>query len=228
MRSGSLGRKLLVCGAISMLFASSMFILFSTQSGSGSSLLDPLENRFRLPEELPSAVDGIILAGGFHLDSKLEAEWPRLANHVSQRVTETARLAKLYSNAIVLYSGGGSEGARGKDVLVRLGVDEQRILLENESRTTAENASFAREVLRPGASSKWILVTSAYHMPRAVGVFRKAGFSIIPYPVDLRTDMSSESVLRPGAAIALREYAALLVYWLRGWSLELFPSPTSS
>ena len=106
-------------------------------------------------------------------------------------------------------------------------------LLEDRSRNTIENAVYSKEVARPKPGERWLLVTSAYHMPRAVGVFRKVGFTVEPYPVDWRT-RGAQDELRPFASVgdglrrvdtAVREWVGLAVYWLTGRSSELFPGP---
>jgi len=85
----------------------------------------------------------------------------------------------------------------------------------------------------PGASDPWLLVTSAAHMPRAVGVFRREGFYIQPYPVDWRTRgredwavpfrWASSGLARVDAAA--HEWVGLVVYYLTGRTLTLFPAP---
>jgi uncharacterized SAM-binding protein YcdF (DUF218 family) len=142
---------------------------------------------------------------------------------MSERVMETVRLSKLYPQASILYSGGGAEAPLGKKILIRLGVGQERIIIEDRSRNTAENASFSKIIAVPNQSEEWLLVTSAFHMPRAVGAFRAVGFPVVADPVDFR---SSKADLGKGkqAVLALREYIALLAYWLSGRSNELFPS----
>src|SRR5207248_10072596 len=68
------------------------------------------------------------------------------------------------------------------------GVAENRIVLEERSRSTHENAVFAKELIRPSTAETWILVTSAFHMPRAVASFRAVDWPVIPYPVDFKVD----------------------------------------
>ena len=58
--------------------------------------------------------------------------------------------------------------------------------MERRSRNTQENAEFSKALVAPKEGERWLLVTSAFHMPRSVGLFRKAGFAVEPYPVDWR------------------------------------------
>src|SRR5262249_13707033 len=120
-----------------------------------------------------------------------------------------------------IYSGGGHEAELGRKLLMQLGVASDRIFIEDQSRTTAENAKFSKMLAAPKASEKWALVTSAYHMPRAVGAFRAVGFLVEAYPVDFLKPKEGHEYSK----IAFREYIALIAYWLSGKSNELFPSP---
>ena len=70
---------------------------------------------------------------------------------------------------------------------MNLGIPAERIELEDRSRNTVENAVFTRALVNPKPNERWLLVTSAAHMPRAIGTFRQAGFPIEAYPVDWRT-----------------------------------------
>jgi uncharacterized SAM-binding protein YcdF (DUF218 family) len=208
----------------------------------GSWLLRPLETRFPVRRQAPTdQVTGIVLLGGFHLDSRVASELnsnvaseldSRAASErfdirsgLAERVMETVRLSKLYPDARILYSGGGvTEAQLGKKVLMRLGVERERIIIEDRSRNTAENAGFSKIIAAPKPLEKWLLVTSAFHMPRAMGAFRAVGFPVEADPVHFQ---SSKADLggRKQAVLALREYIALFKYWLSGQSNELFPSP---
>jgi uncharacterized SAM-binding protein YcdF (DUF218 family) len=168
-------------------------------------------------------IAGIVLIGGFNLDIRVTHERFDIRSGMSERVMETVRLSKLYPKAKILYSGGGTEAQLGKEILVRLGVERERILLEDRSESTAENASFSKLVAAPNPSEKWLLVTSAFHMPRAIGAFRAIGFPVEADPVDLKS--SPDTLPRKQAVLALREYMALFAYWLSGRSNEMFPSP---
>jgi uncharacterized SAM-binding protein YcdF (DUF218 family) len=112
------------------------------------------------------------------------------------------------------------------------GIAPARILLEEKSRSTHENAVYAKEMIRPTPGQTWVLVTSAFHMPRAVASFDGVGWSVIPYPVDFkidpRTGLSAGFSLLDGlsaATLAGKEWAGLLGYRLMGWTRQLFPEP---
>jgi uncharacterized SAM-binding protein YcdF (DUF218 family) len=161
-------------------------------------------------------------------------------NEAAERLTVVADLARRYPDARILFSGGTGEliaGEREAPFAFRLfetfGIAPDRILLEDRSRNTIENALYSKEIARPMPGQRWLLVTSAYHMPRAIGVFRKVGFAVEPYPVDWRT-RGAQDALRPFTSVgdglrrvdtAVREWVGLAVYWITGRSSELFPGP---
>jgi uncharacterized SAM-binding protein YcdF (DUF218 family) len=109
------------------------------------------------------------------------------------------------------------------------------VVLEEQSRSTHENAVYAKEMIRPTSGEKWVLVTSAYHMPRAVAAFQAVDWPVIPYPLDYRID--PETGLRPdfslldglsASTLAGKEWAGLVGYRVMGWTRELFPAPAAN
>ncbi len=211
----------------------SILLLIASVNVPGSLLLRPLETRFPVWRQASTdQVAGIILLGGFHLDirvasaldSHMASQLSDIRSGIADRVMETVRLAKLYPEAKILYSGGGTEAQLGKKVLMRLGIERERIIIESRSQNTAENARLSKMIAAPKQSEKWLLVTSAFHMPRAMGAFRAVGFPVEADPVDFQSS-KADVAGREQAVLALREYTALLKYWLCGQSNELFPSP---
>jgi uncharacterized SAM-binding protein YcdF (DUF218 family) len=114
-----------------------------------------------------------------------------------------------------------------------LGVAHDRITAEEQSRNTLENAAYARLLANPKPGERWLLVTSAYHMPRAIAAFRAEDFAVDAYPVDWRTRGAGDlqrgfSTLSEGLRrtdVATREWVGLVVYRLTGRSTELLPGP---
>jgi uncharacterized SAM-binding protein YcdF (DUF218 family) len=207
----------------------------------GNALLWPLEQRF--PPWTPGASEptGIVVLGGA-IDPRLSAErgTPEL-NEAAERMTVMADLARRFPNARIVFTGGSGRlfGNRPKEaqfaltLLQSFGIDAGRIELESASRNTFENAILTKAMVRPQPGQRWLLVTSAFHMPRAVGCFRRAGFPVAPYPVDFQTG-SAADLLRPLEAlsaglgrtdIAMREWTGLLMYWMTGRTSALFPGP---
>jgi uncharacterized SAM-binding protein YcdF (DUF218 family) len=206
----------------------------------GSVLMAPLENRFPRPD-LPAKVDGIVVLGG-GFDPDVSTATGRYAlNEAGDRFTETLRLALLYPSARILITGGtGNLGGKGDGDAISgarfftdMGIDPARLILEPNSRNTAENAAFSKPLADPQPGQTWLLVTSAFHMPRSVGLFRKAGFPVVPWPTDYRTpgrDHFALDLILPSnhaaiADFAIREWIGLLAYRLAGYTDELFPAP---
>ncbi|HET6390039.1 YdcF family protein [Hyphomicrobium sp.] len=216
-------------------------VLFGFLPG-GNILVLPLEQRFasHVPDVPHEKISGIILLGGFE-DGAITASRGGLAlNESAERLTETLRLARALPDAKVIFTGGsgsllGGEGmgAQIGQFFIEAGLDPSRIVIENKSRTTYENAVFTKALVNPKSDDTWVLVTSAYHMPRSVGVFRKAGYNVVPYPVDFRT-RGRRDAIRPFDSIsaglqrtdlAVKEWLGLLAYWVTGRSAPLFPGP---
>ncbi len=116
---------------------------------------------------------------------------------------------------------------------IEQGIAPERVILEERSRSTHENAVYAKELIQPAQGATWILITSAYHMPRAVASFDAAGWPVIPYPVDYKIDpqtglRANFNVLDglSAASLAGKEWAGLVGYRLMGWTRQLFPEPT--
>jgi uncharacterized SAM-binding protein YcdF (DUF218 family) len=242
--TGSLGLVLLPTrfGRVgrTLAFVSLVVLVILGLSPVGNALLIPLENRFPPWDESRGAPDGIIVLGGAVDGSDAGNEVA--LNEAAERLTVVPELARRYPNARILFSGGSAaliyEGVAEANFAMRilesLGVSRGRIILEDRSRNTFENAIFSKAIVQPKPGERWLLVTSAYHLPRAMGAFRKAGFPVEPFPVDWRTG-GSEDALRPFATMgdglgqtdtAVREWVGLAVYWLTGRSSELFPAPT--
>ncbi len=221
--SGSLS---VISISLSVLFL--ILLVIALANVPGSLLLRPLETRFPVRQQIPTEqVAGIIFLGGFHLDSHVASlldSGSDIRPGMAERVMETVRLSKLNPEAKVLYSGGGAEAPLVEKVLIRLGIKRESIIIEDQSRNTAENARLSKIIAAPKQSEKWVLVTSAFHMPRAMGAFRAVGFSVEADPVDFQSSKADVGAYQQ-VALALREYSALFVYWLSGRSNALFPSP---
>ena len=156
------------------------------------------------------APDGIIALGGSIDESLSAAHGTPIIRGDADRIVATAVLARNYPNARVVFSGGSAnliwndakEADYAGQLFEGLGVDKSRLLLERRSRNTDENAQFSKEAVAPKDGERWLLVTSAYHMPRSIGLFRKAGFAVEAYPVDWR-------VGGPGDLMGLSNIAVL-------------------
>lgn len=173
-----------------MVLATSLLLL-TTVVPTGYKILSFLENRFPQPMEIQEDVKGIIILGGsFDLQVSV-ARQKTCYNLAAGRIIEFLQVAHKYPHLPVLFSGAGAvdnpyanESANMQKLLESLGFDMSRVHFENKSKTTIENAKLSYELVKPAPGDKWLLVTSAYHMPRSVGLFRGAGWNVIPYPVD--------------------------------------------
>ena len=199
-----------------------------------------LESRFSTPTDLPTAVAGILVLGGAS-DPRLSelTGRPNLGGSID-RIVAAAELAHRFPEAKVVVAGGnGTEKLREADVegemLVRLGVARARLILERTSRNTFENVVNAKQLAAPRPGERWILVTSAVHMPRAVGVIRRQAWDMVPYPVD---HTLSPNASWPGfnfnlarnlgrLSDVLHEWVGLIAYRMLDRSESLFPGAQS-
>ncbi|MBM3487480.1 MAG: YdcF family protein [Alphaproteobacteria bacterium] len=205
----------------------------------GSLLVVPLENRFPAPV-LPETVAGIVVLGGSVRPVITEARDQVTLKDNAERLTEFMRLARRYPDARLVFTGGSAslirpdlkEAADTRRFFAEMGMDLARIAFESESRNTYENAIYTHALVKPAAGETWILLTSATHMPRAIGVFRKIGWPVVPFPVDYWTTgeggLGLTYNLLPGLGALEhggREWVGLIAYRLFGWTDRLFPGP---
>jgi uncharacterized SAM-binding protein YcdF (DUF218 family) len=207
----------------------------------GNALILPLEQRFPPWDASRGAPDGIVVLGGAISPEVSAARGAIALNEAAERIIATAELARRYPAARIIFSGGSNalilteepEVFFAVKQLEALGVSHDRITAEEQSRNTIENAVFSRLIANPKPSERWLLITSAYHMPRAMAAFRAVGFTVEAYPVDWRTRGPSD-LGRPFGTVsdglgrtdtAVHEWFGLLTYRLSGRSAELFPGP---
>jgi len=205
----------------------------------GSWLLYPLEKRFITNPHLPESIEGIIVLSGAINPSHSSLWQQTQVNEAADRELAFMQLANTYPNAKFIYTGGNSEilqrGAKASDLAKQLfneqGLETTKILFERQARNTYENATFSLALAKPEFEQPWILITSAFHMPRSVGVFCKAGWPVLPYPVDHRTQpgkLMNISFNLSGRIhqldLALHEWLGLLAYRLSGKTSALLPT----
>ncbi len=202
-------------------------------------LILPLENRFPAAAllKLESAPVGIVVLGGA-IDTRISLGRREAAiTGAAERFTVAAELAGRFPNARLLVSG-ETRTVDNKNyietmVLIKLGVSPDRIVYESDSRNTYQNATMGAAIVKPDPDDTWLLVTSASHMPRSVGVFCKAGFRVQPWPVDYRTTGWNDAwrfFRQPSqglhlADIAVKEWLGLAAYWIAGRTSALYPGP---
>jgi uncharacterized SAM-binding protein YcdF (DUF218 family) len=234
----SRGRHARLGRAIAILAIGLLFFIGILPIGAWS--IEPLEDRFPPPSPDMAAPYGIIVLGGA-IDPQLgQARHQVILMDGAARMTEAVALARRFPAARLVFTGGSasllasgaSEAVDAGKLLAALGVDSARIELENRSRNTDENARFTRDLVHPEPSQVWLLVTSAYHMPRSMGLFRKAGFTVVADPVDYRTygdgDWRLNHQFSGGLALfdgAVHEWVGLIAYRASGKLDALFPAP---
>jgi uncharacterized SAM-binding protein YcdF (DUF218 family) len=207
----------------------------------GAVLLRPLEERFPPPPADIPAPAGIIVLGGAVDTEKSEARGQIYFRPDAARMTAGVELTRRYPSARLVFTGGSggllgegpAEAIGARKLWLSLGVPEERMMFEAKSRNTWENALFTRDLVKPKSGETWLLVTSAWHMPRSVGIFQHLGFDVIAYPVAYRTFGDARDFLRPTRVFdkvimldyGVREWVGLLAYRLAGKTDALFPAP---
>lgn len=226
-RRSILGRTLLACG---------MVLLWVLGAGMPS---DPLIRglEYKIPgvtvENAP--VEPVIIVLGGFLNGTTAARPHPTFSHSADRLLQGFRLYRAGKAPLILISSGivpiygastESEAEAARTILEEWGVPESAILVETKSQSTHENAVFSSRMLAARGIHRGLLVTSASHMPRAYGCFRKAGIEVVPAPADFLTGWAPPGLpllLLPSAdalydsATALHEYLGLLAYRMRGW-----------
>jgi uncharacterized SAM-binding protein YcdF (DUF218 family) len=247
-RNARFGRTLALAAILILVAAATLPI--------GMLLIAPLEDRFPPPPAYLPPPEGIIVLGGAIDDVASAARGETVFDEGGERLTEAVLLARRYPQARIVYAGGSAsltgrtstEALRARNFMVAMGVAPERVTIEDKSRTTFENARLTAAIVHPQPSQAWIIVTSAFHMPRAMGVFEKAGFHSIAYPVAFRTlggecdppvafrmlggECDPRVIFDPAKnlhvfQLALHEWIGLTAYWASGRMDYLFPGPGS-
>jgi len=224
----------------SLASAGALLLLIAGFSPLGNMLTVPLEDRFPRWDASRGAPDGVVVLGGVINPGLSRVRREIALDEAAERITGTVELALRYPKMRIVFSGGSGEllGRRLAEATVaviafeKLGLPRERIELESRSRNTLENAVFSKQLIQPKPGERWLVVTSALHMPRAMAVFRAAGFPVEAYPVDWHT-YGSRDLFRPFVTLAdglrrtdlaAREWMGLAVYRLTGKTAELFPA----
>ena len=217
-------------------------ILFVTlYTTTGSFVLQGLEARFPRPVAEPQTVSCMIVLGGSFETEVTTARGGIEMNQAADRFIEALRLARRFPQAAILVSGGdGSlsgvyegDAVASERFFETFGIPADRLLRETCSRTTSENVDNSRTILADRGLENCLLITSAFHMPRAVGLFRATGIAVTPWPTDYRTsgkvglglDFTQPTLNAQQTATAVREWIGLAAYYLTGRIATLYPAP---
>lgn len=209
----------------------------------GINLISPLEDRFVRPATLPQQVDTIIMLGGATDGGVSTQRQITELTEAGDRLTETLYLANLYPEARIVLSGGTGllvpDGEPEAETAARFflahGIAQERLVLESASRNTDENADLTRQMLGE-APGTVVLVTSAFHMPRSVGLFRKVGIDVIAWPTDYRSagnegvgiDIATPVLNITTTNVAIKEWIGLAAYHWTGRIDDFFPAQASN
>jgi uncharacterized SAM-binding protein YcdF (DUF218 family) len=231
-----LQRRRLAIAAQSLAALLLFLVAFTTL---GSVMIQPLENRFPR-SEAPAEISAIIVLGGATSSRVGGARGITELNGAGDRMTEALVLALRYPQAPLVFTGGfgtiiaegETEAASAERFFIAQGVDPKRLVLEDQARNTDENARLTAELIE-GGEAPALLVTSAFHMPRSVGLFRQAGVEVVPWPVDYRStgterlgiDIANPVLNIEITGIALREWIGLMAYHWTGRTGEIVPGP---
>jgi hypothetical protein len=133
------------------------------------------------------------------------------------RIREAGRLARRYPRLQIVVTGAGERdyvlGVLGRDIA------PDRVLIDSQARNTYENAVRSKLMIRLSAGERWVVITSAAHMPRAIATFRRQGFTVDAWPM---WDLDAYQP-RP-MSVARHEWLGLVGYWLLGRTNALLPS----
>jgi uncharacterized SAM-binding protein YcdF (DUF218 family) len=230
----SVGATLMIAATVGLLVAGFLPL--------GPALLLPLEERFPRPV-IEGPVTGILVLGGGIDQHVGEARGVIALADAGERMTEGVALALQFPEARLVFTGGSAElvsdgyteGQAALRFFRSMGIPDNRLTIEDKSRDTAENARFTKALVQPKPGERWLLVTSAWHMPRSVGVFRRIGWPVIPWPTDYRTTGRSDLwglIARPSYGLGLvdvaaKEWIGLVAYRISGRTDALFPGPAN-
>ena len=161
----------------------------------GLFILNKLENNHPIQNNLPKKIDGILILGG-SVSTNITKDSNQVSfNESGERLTEVIKLIRIYNPSKIIYSGGsGTLNSNAlpltfvaKIFFSEMGIDMKKVIFESRSRNTYENILFSKEIIKPIKNEKWLLITSAFHMTRAINISEKLKLKFIPYPVDFRT-----------------------------------------
>ena len=200
----------------------------------GNALINSLMDRYppRRAETLPTA-DAIVLLGGGIQPISDDRLYPELTGS-ADRIWHAARIHQAGKAPLIVVSGGNVWGTPGMEpeagamrtLLTTFGVPEHAIVTETGSRNTRESAVLTAELAAGRGIGRVLLVTSAWHMPRAAAVFERTGLDVVPAATDHGRQSARPWILMilPDAGAlglstrAFKEYIGLLVYRIRGWA----------
>ena len=208
------------------IFALAALLLFVVLGFATAPLMRALEDHYpRGP--WPAHVDGVLVLGSGYDTALLRARGAPQLNGGAYRLVEGFAAARRYPGARLMFTGGSgalggalyAEAGTARYVFTELGQDPARMVLEARSRNTYENILFSKDMVKPKPGEVWLLVTSAFHMPRAMAIARKLDWPMLPWPSDYMTTPGKTFAFNDDmgmADLAVHEWVGLLAYRLTG------------
>ncbi|RCW23426.1 uncharacterized SAM-binding protein YcdF (DUF218 family) [Ciceribacter lividus] len=223
-----------------LFLGAALALLFVTlYTSAGTVALQRLEAQIPRPVRDPEEVGCMIVLGGAFETEVTTTRGGFELNQAADRFVEALRLALKFPQSRILVSGGdGSfsgayegDAAAARRFFSGFGISESRLISESASRTTFENVVNSSRLLADPALRGCLLITSAFHMPRSLALFRKAGIDVTPWPTDYRTsgsailrlDVTQPMLNAQQTATAMREWIGLLAYYLTGRTASVLP-----
>ena len=194
-------------------------------------LMHALETWHPPASQAASAYAGVVVLGGSFERASLQTGHSSVQlNAQAERLTEAVALARAYPDLPIIFTGGCVDTGEGcvaeaelaQRFFSQMGLAADRVRFESASRTTFENAHLTAQLPGVNKAQPWLLLTSAWHMPRAMAAFRAQGWNVTPWPADFRSNANmpwTAYSLTLGARqwqVALHECLGLLAYWASG------------
>lgn len=159
-------------------------------------IIGSLEKQYSIPKS-PKGDVIVMLGGGATLDTPNLDFKGHLSGTSANRLLTTIELYKKLNIPIIISGGkvfksSGTESKIAKNILITIGVSKNMIFIDSKSINTTENAKYTKEILRKHNFKHPILITSAFHMPRAVKQFNKFNVKVLPFPTDYLTDIHED------------------------------------
>ncbi len=200
-----------------------------------------LENRFNIPDLSHRPITGIVVMGGHMGDGLTAMQRSQIQQNDGDRLSKGFIIQRRHPDAKLVFAGysskinpkGWTEAQMIRNMLEEMGLKNDKIEFETQSRNSFDTAEKIRDIYNVKDSGEWVLITSASHMPRAIGAFRKVGWeNIIAYPVDFISGTSHNHYFSLATGtnrvrLLLHEIVGLLVYRMTGRSSTLFPMQRS-
>ena len=229
-----INKKLL--SKIFYIFSLMLFILIGIFP-TGNLLLFKLEQYYQSPSIIPNNITGILILGGPTSVGLTVAHNQVSFNEAGERLTESIKIIRKYNPKIIIFSGGSqkqtfndSHSYVAKRFFSEMGIDVSQINFEFKSRNTYENILFSKKIAHPKKNEKWLIITSSFHMKRAMNIAEKIEWNFTPYPVDFRSGNKFTS-FKPSFSLlenfnsfnlAFHEIVGLISYYMLGRTNKIF------